>query len=231
MARLPQPLKRITSRAQEIMDTLLYDPEENQMLYFTSILDEFKELIEIYTNLFPELIEQTRSKISHSTFAQGGDRVHRGIHCPSPILSLLVGCNAGFEIESPDKATDNFFKYIFDAEDHLIAISHYDFQESSEIPDEMEFTIRKGQDEYGISFHNDWNEVTRVSKVAFLENGQPKYYAVSKYDESEPELMFLHYEEYVYEGDTPVRAEVYFGISPELNMFEKHSFILEPESH
>lgn len=229
MVRLTQPLKQVTSRVQELMDTLLHDPEESQMLYFTSILDEFKELIALYTNLFPELIEQTRSKINHTSFAQGGDCVHRGIHCPSPILNLLVGCNAGFKIESPKQATGNFFKYIFDAEDHLIAVSHYDIQESSEIPDEMEFIIRKGLDEYGISFHNDWNEITRVSKVTFHENGQPKYYAVSNYDESEPDLMFLHYEEYVYEDETPVRAEVYFGISPELNMFEKHSFLIESE--
>ena len=231
MARLPQPLKQITSRVQELMDTLLYDPEENQMMYFTSILDEFKELIALYSNLFPELIEQTRSKISHASFAQGGDCVHRGIYCPSPILSLLAGCNAGFEIESSEQATGNFFKYLFDAEGQLIGVSHYDLQDSSEIPDEIEFIIRMGLDEYGISFYNDWNEITRVSKVTFHENGQPKYYAVSNYDESEPDLMFLHYEEYVYKDDTPVRADVYFGISPELSMYEKHSFLIEPESN
>lgn len=230
MARMSQPLKKITARAQDLISGLLHDPEADRMNHFAAILNEFRELIAIYNNLFPEFIEQNRQKAVRTAYAQGGDCVHRGIHCPSPVLSLVVGCNAGVEIEDGEQATENYFKYSFDADDQLIVASHYDFHESRMIPDEMEFIFRRDHVEYGITFHNGWNEITRISKVVFREDGQPESYAASDYDEAEPELMFLHYEEYVYENDLPQRAEVYFGVSPELDMYEHHTFLVTMES-
>lgn len=229
MADFFQPLKQITNKAQSVLNDLLTDPDQGKMQYFQTVLDELKELAIVYGPLYPDLMETIRPKIARTTFAQGGDCVQRGIFCPSPVLNLVVGCNRGVEIASPEEAGGNFYKYCFDNQDNPICAVRYDYSKSTTQPEEIEFILRKQNIEFGITYNSDWREVTYISKTAFREDGQPEYYAAADYDDSEPDQMYLHYEEYHYQDNVPVRAEVYFGISPELAMYDHHTFLVTVE--
>ncbi len=230
MPRLREPIKTIAASAGQIINGLLRDPDEDLMIYFSGILSEFREIISVYETLLPEFIAQTNARTVRSTYAQAGDCVHRGIMCPSPVLNLMVGCNRGIPIDGPEHAADNYFRYDFDASGELIAVNHYDITSSRNVPDEVEFLYRRDQVEYGITYNLRWNEISRISKVALRDDGDPNYYAASDYDRAEPELMYLHFEEYRYHDDVPVQADVYFGVSPELNMYEHHRFHVTMES-
>lgn len=230
MPRLREPIKKIADTAGSLINSMLRDPDESRMSYFSSILDEFKEMVSVYETTLPEFIGRTRENTVRVTYSQAGDCVHRGIMCPSPVLNLMVGCNRGVVIDSPEFATENYFKFNFDAEDNLIAVSHFDIKASRDVPDEVEFIYRRRNIEYGITFHMGWREITRLSKVVLRDDGDPEFYAASDYDSSEPDLMFLHYEEYKYMDDVPVRADVYFGVSPELDMYEHHTFHVTMEA-
>lgn len=230
MPRLREPIKTITATAGQLLNGLLRDPDEDLMFEFSRILSEFREIISVYETLLPEFIAQSTDRTVRSTYAQAGDCVHRGIMCPSPVLNLMVGCNRGTLIDSPDLATENYFRYDFDANGELIAVNHYDISSSRQVPDEVEFIYRRDEIEFGITYNLRWNEISRISKVALREDGDPIYYAASDYDQAEPELMYLHFEEYRYHDDVPVQADVYFGVSPELNMYEHHTFHVTMES-
>lgn len=229
MADFFHPLKQITKQAQSILSDLLTDSEEGRMDYFRSVLADLKELADVYGNRYLELIDTTKPKIVKTTYAQGGDCVQRGIFCPSPVLNLVVGCNRGVAILSPEAAQENFYKYCFDADDNLICAVRYDKSKSSTDPEEIEFIIRRQNIEFGITYNSDWREVSYISKTSFREDGQPDYYAAADYDDSEPDQMYLHYEEFIYQDNVPVRAEVYFGISPELDMYDHHTFLVTME--
>lgn len=228
MNPIMKPFRLVTERVQEVLKVLLTDPDADKMAYFTKILEELKEMAEFYSLAYPEFIETTKKNTVSVRYAQGGDCVHRGIFCPSPVLNMLAGCNQGVEIASPDQATADFYKYRFDAAGRLICVSHYDYTGSRDVPDEVEFILHRPEAEYGITFHSGWNEVTNVAKVVYRE-GRLENYAMANYDESAPDQMFLHYEEFSYDNDTPVRADVYFGISPELDMFSLDTFHLTYE--
>ncbi len=217
------PVRQVTSALKETMKLLLSDPEGEKMVYFRSILDELKQIAHSYQNHFGELQESVRSKIAGTSLADGGDCIHRGILCPSPILNILAGCNQGKTVLSRDEITGNYYEYQYDEGDNLLAALHYDTAVSMTEPDYVEFILRRNEVEYGITYHQGWSEVSHISKTVFLD-GQIQNYAAANYDEAHPDEMFLHYEEFQYANDVPVQVDVYFGISPELNMYEQDTF-------
>ena len=223
-----KPVRVLVEKLQTGLKVLMSNPAVDKMEYFSSILLELKELGEFYSRAFPEFIESSKQKTARVLYVQGGDCVHRGILCPSPVLNLIVGCNKGMEISSTEAATDNYYKYRFDKADDLFSISHYDYSTSKEVPDTIEFIVRRDNIEYGITFHSGWKEVSNISKSVF-RNGLLENYSVADFDKSMPEEMYLHYEEYSYENDRPVQADVYFGISPELDMYNLDTFYLSYE--
>lgn len=217
------PVRQVTSALKETMKLLLSDPEGEKMTYFQSILDELKQIAYSYQNHFSELEEGARNKTTERTLAQGGDCIHRGILCPSPILNLLAGCNQGETVTSREEISDNYYEYHYDKDGNLLAALHYDAAVSMTEPDFVEFILRRNDVEYGITYHQGWSEVSHISKTVFLD-GQIQNYAAADYDEAHPDEMFLHYEEFQYANDIPVQVDVYFGISPELNMYEQDTF-------
>ena len=230
VARFIHPIRKLTSGAQNLINGFLSDSDEVLMANFQSILEEFRILIDQYVHLFPEFIVQTRQRTATTTYAQGGECLHRGIMNPSPVLNLLAGCNQGVEIPGPEAATDDFFRYSFNEAGELICVSRFQLQGPPELPEDMEFIFRAENVEYGVTFHHGWEEVTKVSKVIYGADGQILSYAASEYDQAEPELMFLHYEKYTYQRNQLTRADVYFGISPDLNMYDHHAFVVSGDS-
>ncbi len=228
MNPISKSARLFASRLQEVMKVFLTDPEADKMTYFASILEEMKEMAGFYALDYPEFVETTRLKTSRTAYSQGGDCVHRGMLCPSPILNLLAGCNQGIVINSPDEATENFYQYLFDSEDQLLCVRHYNYERSKTEPDAIEFILWMENTEYGITFHSGWNEVSNVSKSVYRE-GRLENYASAEYDESTPDQMYLHYEEFIYEDNTPIQADVYFGISPELDQYHLDTFYLSYE--
>lgn len=224
-----KPVRAMADKVQEVLKVLLTEPDADKMEYFAAILDELKELAQFYALNFPEFVESVRQKTAQVSYGQGGDCVHRGILCPSPVLNMIAGCNKGVPLPSADAATDNYYKYSFDKEKKLISVSHYDFQSSKIMPDTVEFIVRRDNVEYGITFNSSWREVSKISKSVF-RNGWLENYAVAEYDDSTPDQMYLHYEEYIFEDGAPVQADVYFGISPELDMYNLDTFYLSYDS-
>ena len=223
-----KPARLVADKLQSVLKVLLTDPDADKMEYFSKILAELKEIAKFYSYGFPEFIESTKSKTVRTKYSQGGDCVHRGLLCPSPILNLIAGCNKGIWITSADEATDNYYKYRFDADNKLLSVNHYNYSTSKTIPDNIEFILRRDNIEYGITFHSSWNEVSSVSKSVYAD-GHLENYAFADYDHSTPDEMFLHYEEFIYENDQPIQADVYFGISPQLDLFTLDTFHLSYE--
>lgn len=217
------PVRQVTSALKETMKLLLSDPEGEKMTYFQSILDELKQIAQSYQSHFPELEESVREKTALTTLSEGGDCIHRGIHCPSPILNLLAGCNQGTQVSNREEIRDNYYEYRFNSSGDLLAALHFDARASMTEPDFVEFILRRNDVEYGITYHQGWSEVSHVSKTIFRD-GQIQNYAAADYDEAHPDDMFLHYEEFQYAHDIPVQVDVYFGISPELGMYEQDTF-------
>lgn len=217
------PVRQITSAFAETMKLLLSDPESEKMIYFQSILDELKQIAQSHQTHFPELSNSARDKSVRTILAEGGDCIHRGILCPSPILTLLAGCNQGQEASSRDSISSNYFEYHFDANDRIVAAHHFDAAYSLIEPDFVEFVLRQNEVEYGITFHKGWHEVSYISKSVYRD-GQIQNYAAADYDEAHPDEMYLHYEEFQYADDIPIKVDVYFGISPKLDMYEQDTF-------
>lgn len=217
------PVRQVTSALKETMKLLLSDPEGEKMVYFQSILDELKQIAHSYQNYYSELEESATKRTAETTLAEGGDCIHRGIHCPSLILDLLAGCNQGKEVSSREEITGNYYSYQHDEDGRILAAYHYNAEISMTEPDFVEFVLRRNDVEYGITYHSGWGEITYISKTVFV-NGQIQNYAAADYDEAHPHEMFLHYEEVQYINKTPFEVNIYFGISPELNMYEQDTF-------
>ena len=212
---------------QELGSEIIVNIDDEKMNEFKKIINEFCLIADRYGSSISELTKFAESNTRKTEFCIQSKYLHRGFYCPSPVLELLIeNCKRGKLTAKPYKTTRDYYKYNFDNNNSMVSAEHY-ITGLSCTPLEIEFIIRDGDVEYGITFSNhkeaaDYIEITYIS-MAKYENSAIKSYSADLFSKYIPkENMSLHHEEYFYSGKLLTEAHIYFNILPLMNIYDKN---------
>lgn len=152
---------------------------------FSEIAMQYKDTCEgLYTTL--------QAKVSNEKYSVGGESLHRGYYCPSPILDIVSGnCNRGKLLKRLTIKSKPTYKYGFD-NDKLIVIN-------SIHTDKNEIIVRKDKLEIGIVFSKEFG-IQTISECTHI-NGQIASYTVCLYDPFENRVVDYKKEDYQYSSE------------------------------
>ena len=88
---------------------------------------ELLNLYYCYRESYEELLSKIEPQIVGVEYGSGGEVLHRGYHCPSPVLDIVIGgANRGRLIKRPRKNYIYNYSYFKDSSGKIIMIDNYD---------------------------------------------------------------------------------------------------------
>lgn len=160
---------------------MIYKPFILECQRISDIATQYKDKCQFY---FEELCH----KVVREEYSVGGEVLHRGYYCPSPIYDIVVGnANRGKLLKRQTSRSNPTYKYGFDMNDNLITISQsYN----------NEFIIWNGETEIGISFSKDFG-IEHISEC-FYNGRQIQSYVFCLYNQNENHIVQYQRENYEY---------------------------------
>lgn len=90
-------------------------------MFSIHFLKKREEAQQIYNHCSKQLLSyftEIEKRVVKKEFSRGGECLHRGFYCPSPVLDIVIGdCKRGKLIKNPRKTPD--FEYWFDADNKV----------------------------------------------------------------------------------------------------------------
>lgn len=83
--------------------------------------EDAKRIYDCYSKQLLHSLKMAEKNVVRKEFSRGGECLHRGFYCPSPVLDIVIGgCKRGKRIKNPKKVPD--YEYWFDSDDKLILV-------------------------------------------------------------------------------------------------------------
>ncbi len=134
----------------------------------------FEKIYNLYEDNLDELYIQAENSIVRKEYGRGGEVMHRGFYCPSPIQDIIIGnCNRGRLIKNPRKPPD--YEYGFDQDGKLLSVKQF-FNEIGNAY-ETELLFYEGDTVNSVSYQKEeWgNRIGWLTRCVY-ENGLIKTY-------------------------------------------------------
>lgn len=98
-----------------------------------------------YCNSYEQLLEATMKPTLEKQYGRGGECIHRGYYCPSPVKDILIGnLNRGKLLKTQRSADTADYCFYFD-KDKLVMVDEYAvFPERGRVLYSREFILRDG---------------------------------------------------------------------------------------
>lgn len=192
--------------------------EENKLKckYYMLDCQRLAETANLYKDRCQLLYDELSNSVNKYEFSSGGEVLHRGYYCPSPIIDIVVGNGKrGKNIKALNAKSKPTYRYGFDSQNNLILVDILHLNEK-------EIIISNGNIETGICFSNDFG-ITALSE--------------SHYENQIVSYVYCSYSSFANcVGD--YRKEVYQYSSEGLEVFDmfyffnnKHAPILQHEQY
>ncbi|MCF2941899.1 hypothetical protein L1N85_26625 [Paenibacillus alkaliterrae] len=199
-----------------------------------AILNAFKndvtELISIkheYADKLSELRASVEKEVVRLEYSKGGETIHRGYYCPSPVLDLIVGGKKRgrlFKKKIPEFGSYSY-EYGFDKDDRLIRVKGINEFTTPNSRFDEEYLIYRKNIVYGVEFDH-LGKLHVVSKCAY-NNGN-----IIKYEQSVCWMEIdadLYYEEYTYENNKLSEVHVFYNIEPLLGIYSESRYLVDQD--
>lgn len=165
--------------------------EEEYMIFCKPQLEkvsEFQQLAKIYSEKKSQLKDYLLEHTVRTEYSSGGECLHRGFYCPSPIFDITAGNISRGRLcrEANPKAQH---KHLFDAEGRQVGCVKL-LPEA--FPEYCEYILWDGRESLGISFSGDLLE--KISRCKYDESGR-----IASYEHA---LLYLS-------GSTELGTEIY----------------------
>lgn len=192
---------------------------------FIKVIAKLVSIKQKYADKLSELRSAAEAKIVRLEYSKGGETIHRGYYCPSPILDLIIGgMKRGRQFKRKKPEFGNYsYEYGFDMDGRLLRVKGVTEFTTPDSRFEEEYLIYIDKNVYGLEF-DSWGELEAVSKCMY-ENGK-----LMKYERSIcgiEEFVDLHYEEYIYDNQKLSEVNLFFNINPQLERYEEIKLIVE----
>lgn len=214
--------KMMAEMHEYIADTL---SELKKIHHFDpAVLNAFKEDVaelinikHIYANKRSQLRSKAEKEIVRLEYSKGGETIHRGYFCPSPVFDLIVGGAKRGRLYKRKPAPGKYsYEYGFNKDDKLIR--------SKGIYDEYLIYNEAMDIVYGVGFDNR-GEINEVSKCSYDNGNMIKYERCLCWIEENADL---HYEEYKYENNK-LSEVMYFNGIPEMGFYSEYRYLVNQD--
>ncbi len=180
------------------------------------------QIAEMYSEKIPFLYDEIKRNVFREEYGKGGELLHRGYYCPSPIFDIVVGnVSRGRLLKRPTSNSNPTYRYGFDDNGNLLTVIH---------PNGTEIIIRQGEMEIGIDFDAE-NEIQAICWCIF-SNGTIQSYVFSLYHSFEKKIAEYRRENYIYSKNGLTSVDwyecVYDGKRP-IMIHDKYHFIHDGE--
>ncbi len=138
------------------------------IIEYQSYIQTMLLMREKYKDCYDKLIQQTEEQAIRNEYASGGECIHRGFYCPSPVLDKLVGgCNRGKKINKPRANSRYYYKYYINDKNKIIRSDKYEDGRCLE----TEFIILESNKTYGITFSTQDHLTGLLSLEQYSDRG------------------------------------------------------------
>ena len=87
---------------------------------------ELLNLYYCYRESYKELLSKIKPEISTVEYGKGGEVLHRGYYCPSPVIDIVIGgANRGALLKRPRKGYIYDYSFFKDASGRIIMVDKY----------------------------------------------------------------------------------------------------------
>jgi hypothetical protein len=220
-------------RMLEEMRQLTIDRSKNSNIQIDSEkLNQFKVIISDlvsfrnkYEEKLPQLRIEAEKEIVKVEYSKGGETIHRGYYCPSPVLDLIVG---GLKRGKLFKRKPDFgrysYEYGYDTNNRLIRVRGVNEFTTPDSNYNEEYLIYENDLVYGFEFDN-MGEIVAVSRCTFENENIVKYeYSVCRL----PQYADLYMEEYSY-GNNLFSEVRTFKVTPQFELYNEIKYKVEQD--
>lgn len=194
---------------------------------FIQIIAELVSIKHEYADKLPQLRAAAEENIVRLAYSKGGEAIHRGFYCPSPVLDLVVGGMKRGRLykKKVPKMGKYSYEYGFDQDGKLLRVKRankFEVETPDNIFDE-EYLIYVGDKEYGLQF-NYLGGLDAVSRCTYSGGRLMKYEQC--YCGLE-QFADLHYEEYRCQDDFLSEVDFFSNITPQVGLYEENRLRVE----
>jgi len=171
--------------------------------------ERLANVVKEYVPLLQTLKDKLNQEIATEEYSTGGEVLHRGFYCPSPIIDIVIGnSKRGRILQRMTQESKPTYKYGFNADGELILVTNiiYDINAIG-----TEIIIPNDNKEIGISFQDCCGErkIGRISECIYHDD-QLVTYIEGAYCSFEDRVFSLKKEEYLYPDKSLETAFMYF---------------------
>jgi hypothetical protein len=184
---------------------------KKKLIDFKKDISELVKIKNKYADCLSQLRPSSEKKIVRFEYSKGGETLHRGYYCPSPVLDLIVGNSKRGRIlkRKPDFGKFSH-EYGFDAADKLIRVRGVSEFTTPNSNYDKEYLIYLEDVVYGVQFNN-MSELDCVSKCPYTNGNILKYEMNHCVTEQSADL---HLEEHTYTDNKLSEVTVFMNITP-----------------
>ena len=142
-----------------------------------------------YSNSYEQLLEATMKPTLEKQYGRGGECIHRGYYCPSPVKDILIGnLNRGKLLKTQRSAGTADYCFYFD-KDKLVMVDKYAvFPERGRVLYSREFILRDGDIEIASTY-----EFRRSGHIELTGISICKFIPINKVQRSSGKLLqYIH---------------------------------------
>lgn len=214
----------------EIQLMLLNVPavDSNVKSEYQNIQYELLGIYKEYSQSYSVLKDYVKNNTTRVEYASGGEGLHRGYYCPSPIIDKLLGnVKRGKLLKRLTSRSKNYYKYLYDLNNSMVGIEIY-YDRSL---NESEYVIHTASGTVGVSFNEMWKNITFTSMVKMTDNRITLYATLLPDFVTGKQHHFIHVEKYHYDGVGMCGATICWEGIPELSLLTEENYRFNRDEH
>ncbi|MEW9669863.1 hypothetical protein [Ammoniphilus sp. 3BR4] len=214
--------KMLQSSREEIKNSNI-QIDEDKLNNFKNIISELVNIRNEYAHKLPQLRTSTEKDILKFEYSKGGEVLHRGYYCPSPVLDLIVGnAKRGRLLKRKPDFGKYSYEYGFDMENRLIRVRGVNEFTTPDSRYDEEYLIYNKNIVIGLGFDN-MGQINTVSRCTYDNGNIVKYeYCVCGLQE----YADLYYEDYFYKNNIFSEVSV-FNVTPQIELYDEQKYEVE----
>ncbi|MCM3115723.1 hypothetical protein M3610_10525 [Neobacillus sp. MER 74] len=211
------------SKMMEALKNSNIQIDQDKLNNFKSIISELVSFRNKYEKKRSQLRSLAEKEIVNTQYSKGGEAIHRGYYCPSPVLDLIVG---GLKRGKLFKRTPDFgrysYEYCFDANDRLVHVKGVNEFTTPDSNYDEEYLLYDGNIILGVEFRHT-GDIVAVSRCTYENNHIVKYeWSLC----SLPQYADLYIEEYVYKNNQLSEVKT-VKVNPLIEIYEEQKYKVE----
>jgi hypothetical protein len=197
--------------------------DQEKLKKFKGIISELVSIRNEYEEQLHRLRTLTEKEIVNVQYSKGGETIHRGYYCPSPVLDLIVG---GLKRGKLYKRKPDFgrysYEYCFDSNNRLILVKGVNEFTTPDSNYNEEYLLYNDDTISGVEFDHT-GDIVAVSRCTYENNNIVKY---ERSVCSLPQYADLYMEEYAYEYNLLSEVRT-FKVTPRIEIYEEQKYKVE----